>query len=277
MEAQSEKLLAILKQEDASEDQAKQLIEAFGAPFLEVGEILTTYKDIEVTDVNQKDLMKEAGEKRKALKNVRVGIEKMRKELKADALKTGRIIDAVAKVAKEAIEPAEEYLLLQENYAKILEQNRIAAIKEEREGELAPFVDDVSIYNLVEMSQDEFQKLVEERMRITADEEEAQRAATQAEEEAQEALAKKNKELEEENEKLRKVQEAQEDADKVKAKQEEILQQAPEKDKLIAWADALLNTPIPQVESTEAMEIVNKGCDFLAELVEKIKEKAGAL
>jgi hypothetical protein len=154
------KLQVILSEQNIAKENAQLLIKAFGAPFEEAGKILAEHKMIVVTKEDDFALMAEARSKRLALKDIRVGVEKKRKELKEDSLKTGKAIDSVAKFVKEIIEPAEAYLEQQEKFAEIKRAERAAKIKSERIEKLMQYTDDLSLYNLDEMTEDQFTGLL---------------------------------------------------------------------------------------------------------------------
>lgn len=196
-------LQVILTEQNVGQENAKMLIEAFGAPFEEAGEILSTYKELEVTNHKQVALMQEARDKRLALKKIRTGVENRRKELKEDALKAGRAIDAVARFVKETIQPAEEYLQLQEDFVKIEAEKAAAQKKAERLERLSPLVGDVSFYNYEEMTDEQFEDLITERTQARADAE-AKRVKEEAErKEAEEKEAKRIADQAKENERLK--------------------------------------------------------------------------
>jgi len=153
-------LQVILTEQNVAKENAELLLKAFGAPFEEAGKILAEYKTIVVTEEDQFDLMADARSKRLALKNIRVDVEKKRKELKEDSLRTGKAIDSVAKFVKEIIEPAEEYLEQQEKFAEIAQEGRALKLKHERIEKLMQYTDDISLYNLDEMNNDQFNALL---------------------------------------------------------------------------------------------------------------------
>jgi hypothetical protein len=195
-------LQLILAEQNVAKENAKQLIEAFGAPFTEAGEILSTYKKIEVTDESQKDLMAEAREKRLTLKKIRTGVETKRKELKEDALRTGKAIDGVAKYIKDNIQPAEEYLELQEKFAEIKEAERAALLKAERIEILSKYTDNLSVYNFDIMQQETFDTLLADLKGAYDERIEQEKQAQEAAEKArldeiarQEAIAAENAKL----------------------------------------------------------------------------------
>lgn len=140
-------------------DEASSLMETFGVPLTEVGAILDSYQNIVVTDESQKELMAEAKEKRLTLKRIRTGVDNTRKSMKDEFLRKGNAIQAVANYIKEQIEPAEEYLELQEKFAELKEAERAAQLFNDRVSSLYRYTDDLSIYQLQGMSQPRFDAL----------------------------------------------------------------------------------------------------------------------
>lgn len=109
-----------------------------------IEEITNTANDLKseslqiiVTSEDQKAEMKQAREMRLTVKNLRVSVEKRRKELKDFYLKTGRKIDEAANYIKELLEPIECHLQLQEDFAKIAKERRDSELRAKRMQELA--------------------------------------------------------------------------------------------------------------------------------------------
>lgn len=164
-------LQTVMERYDPAKENAQQLIKAFGAPFTEIGKILSDYQrddsgdmivtdnTIIVTDESDKASMKKARELRLELKRVRTTVENKRKELKEESLRTGKAIDGVAKYIKDTIKPVEEYLEVQEKYAETKEAERKLKLKIERIEKITPFCDDPYIYNVELMSESDFDKL----------------------------------------------------------------------------------------------------------------------
>lgn len=183
-------LTQILNGQGVSDNNKRQLVEAFGGPFNEVGAILADYKSIVVTDISQSKEMAEAREKRLALKKARTTVENKRKELKEESLKTGRAIDAVARFVKDTIEPAEKYLEQQERFKELKEAAEMAERLAERTEKVAPFADP-TLYNLGEMADEAFDTLLDslkkqDEERIANEKAEAERIAKEeAEREAE--------------------------------------------------------------------------------------------
>ena len=163
-------------------DESSSLMLSFGAPLVEVGEILDTYKNIVVTDETQIDLMKEAKEKRLLLKKIRTGVENTRKSLKDEFNRKGNAIQAVANYIKENIEPAEKYLELQEKFAEIKKAERAIKVKQERTEKLMQYTDNISMYAIDNIDDETFETLLakikkEYDDKIAAEKAEAERLA----------------------------------------------------------------------------------------------------
>ncbi len=327
-------LQVILNEQQVAKENAAILLAAFGAPFEEAGEILATYKDLKVTDVNDFSTMAEARDLRLKLKEIRVIVEKKRKELKEDSLRTGKAIDSVAKKVKEEIEPAEKYLEEQEKFAEIKAAEAKAKVTTQRLTKLAEYTTDVTVYSVEDMSVEQFDTLVAgleaQKQQLIKEEKEAEAARLaeieaekkrQAEIEAEnvklkaeaearekslekereaerkkqaEIDAKKDAELKAEREKTeaerlkreeveRKQREQEEIQARIKAEAEEKERQAllsPDKDKLIAFANALdiiRREKLPAVKTKQAQEVVDQIDTALADLSQKLTAKAKQL
>lgn len=197
----NKELVVILNNQSVSTESQRLLVEAFGGPFEDVGEILADYKTIKVTDITQVKEMAKAREKRLALKNARTTVERKRKELKEDSLKTGRAIDAVAKFVKEQIEPAEKYLEQQEKFKELKEQAEAAERLAVRTEAVAKFTDP-ALYTLDTMAEETFQELLIKLDREAAEKAEAERKAEEERLAAQEAERKRQAEIAAENKRL---------------------------------------------------------------------------
>lgn len=224
---ESNQLQVILDEQNVPAENAKALLEAFGAPFTEAGLILSEFdtdddgnlipgkNTIVVTDESETELMEQARTKRLALKRIRTGVENKRKELKEDIVKTGRVIDAVATYVKNTIEPAEKYLELQEKFVEIQRAEKAAKLKAERIEELSKYTDDLSIYNFDTMREEAFVKLRDDLK--AAQEEKLRKEKEEADRIEAERLAEieRQKEVEAENARLKEEARAKEEAEQV--------------------------------------------------------------
>ena len=207
-------LAVILDEQGVSPENQKTLVEAFGGPFTEVGDILENFdrdektgelivgeKAIRVTSVDQKEDMLKAKEQRLALKRARTTVENKRKELKEESLKTGRAIDAVARFVKTTIEPAEKYLETQEKFAELKAAAEKAERLAARTSAISKFTDP-GMYNLNDMEEESFQQLLIKLEKEAADAAEAERARLAQIEADQKAERERQLKIQEENDRL---------------------------------------------------------------------------
>lgn len=222
----SSEIQVIIDEQNLAKVNAEQLISAFGAPFTQAGEILAVYGEIKVTDESQTDLMAEAKSKRLTLKKIRTTVENKRKELKEDSLRTGKAIDGVARYIREHIQPAEDYLELQEKFIENKEAAARLQLIVERTDKISKLTDNPRVYSLDTMTDDEFDKLLKE----LTDAYELRLAQEQAYADQQEKI-RLDKEVEdarirEENEILKKQAEVREAEIEKEREQQRIIQEA---------------------------------------------------
>lgn len=322
-----EVLVERFKELQVSDDEASALLTNFGVPLVEVGEMLDKYKDIKVETAEDVEQQKAAREMRLKFKKIRTGVEKTRATMKADFLRKGNAIQAVANYIREEIEPAEAYLQLQEDFIKVQEEKAIAERIKKRTEILATLGSDPAVYSLGDMSEDAFESLVtgikdandakaarERAEKEAAEKLEAERVAREAELAAENAKLKAAQEAAEakaaeeraaaqalldaeraKSEALAKAaaekaaQEAAEQAAKLKAEQDALEAQkaaaraaatAPDKEKILAFTKGLsivAETRLPNVDSPEAIEIVQSIEEALHTFIGKVNERANKL
>jgi type IV secretory pathway VirB10-like protein len=199
----------------------ENLLNKFAAYFNEAKKLSEGAKEIVVTDESQTDLMLKARETRLSLKSIRGHVEAVRVELKEQSLREGRAIDGVSNLIKALIVPVEEHLEKQEKYAEIKELERVQKKYEERIELLSPFVDDISLYAIKDMSDVVFDNLLagcKASFQAKKDAEAKVEADRIAKEKAKE---EEDKKIREENEKLKRDAEAQEkESARIAAEQE---------------------------------------------------------
>lgn len=277
---------------------AQALLLEYGAPFTEAGEILASYETVKVTDEDDKATMKLAREQRLKLRQVRIGVENKRKELKADIVKRGNAIDGVARFVKEVITPAEEYLQSQEDFAKIREAQQKAERLEKRTEALSPYPVSPSHYGLDSMSDEDFDTLLEQleadrQARVAAEVKAKAEAAARAEAERveRERINKENEQLRQQAEAERQKRldleraererrEAEEAAARAERARERKERLAPDRDKLLNFSRALeiiRTEKLPEVASDEARAVVNAIDKDLVAMQNKITEQAAKL
>lgn len=97
-----------------------------------IADLAKQTRAIVVKDESQKDLMAQARSLRIQLKNERVRLEKARVEKKEPHLRRVQVIDGLSRIVKNWFETEESYLLQQESFAQIKEQERLDARAEDR-------------------------------------------------------------------------------------------------------------------------------------------------
>lgn len=153
------------------------------------------YLSLVVTDVTDQAQVKAVHDARMIVRKARVGVEKKRTELKADALAYGRRVDAEAKRLKALIEPIESHLLAEENKVKEAEEARRRELEERQRAVTQKRVDDLQAVGVV-MPWDDVQALSDSDFAALLAESGAAFKARKAEEER---LAKERAEQEERN------------------------------------------------------------------------------
>lgn len=327
----SNKLELIAKENKLEDAKVKDLLSSFAEPFQHAQAALEQAKGIKVTSEDQVAEMEEARHARLELKDIRVGVEHTRKELKEQSLREGKAIDGMANIIKAMIVPAEEYLEKQEKFAENLAKERHARVTAERLNTLLQYTDTPSLYSYEDMKPDVFDKLVsdlknakearekaekkaeleriakekaekEEQERIRLEnaklkaEAEAkekalaeERAKAEAERKAVEAEAqKKQAELEAKLEAERKAREksAQEEAAKKAEAERKLAAEeekkrkallAPDKEKLMSFADQIDKMELPNVSNREAGKLLDETRDFLSRISKNLRNKAKEL
>ena len=119
-----------------------EALEAAFMPFFEqAAKHCETAFTIKVTNIGQTATMGEARRERLALRDIRVAKEKVRKQVKEDALREGQAIDKIAKYLDSVIEPMEKYLLDQEEYGKRLQEKIQAEQRDLRMCEFGKYIE----------------------------------------------------------------------------------------------------------------------------------------
>jgi hypothetical protein len=184
-----------------------------------------TAETLTVTDVSQKAEMKLARTTRLLLKDLRVDVEKRRKELGEAALRTKQKIDEQAKTIKELIEPLEARLLEQEQFAEALEAKAKEETRLARVELISPF-GDPKFYSLADMTPEAFDTLLAGLKASKAAKEEEDRKAKEAAEAKAKAEAEERERVRLENERLK--AEAAEKEKELKAERERVAKEQAE-------------------------------------------------
>lgn len=141
---------------------ARQLREAFVPALLQIEEWERQAAGLTVTDESETAKMQLAGVMRKALKKVRVGVEKKRKELGADALARTKAINHAAGIVEGLIVPLEKRLLESETFGERAATARQNALQSARADALRAYGADPSLYaSLGELSDEAWAALLD--------------------------------------------------------------------------------------------------------------------
>lgn len=231
----SRELEVIVQKSGLDSTKANELLTKFSDYFDIAAEWELKAKAIVVTDESQTVDMQMARAGRLFLKEKRVAVEKTRKEMKAQALREGKAIDGIANVLKALIIPIEEHLDQQEHFVEIRAK-----------------------------------KAEDERLRLVAEKEEADRVAKEkAEREKQERIRVENEKLKVEAvEKDRLIAKEKAKADKAEKErqvvEEEKVTAVKEAERLRAQVDELATQPPPPLEP-KTVTCPNCGTAFVPE------------
>lgn len=261
--AENNELTKIVEATGLDTSKVDKILEPFASNFQKAKKLVQESKDIVVTSEDQTKEMKEARENRLELKNLRVEVEKTRKGLKEQSLREGKAIDGIANIVKALVVPVEEHLEKQEKFAELKQAERAAATKADRTEKLMQYTSDISLYNLDDMNDEQFESLL---ATLKAQHEARLAAEKKAEEDrlaAIEAEKKRQAEIEAENAKLKKEAE-----EKEKALEKERKAEAEKQAKIQAEANAKLEEERKKREAIEAEQ--------RAKLEEENRKKAEA-
>lgn len=236
-------------------------------------------KMIVVTDKKQTTEMAMAREARKKFSQLRIDVEKARKEMKEQSLRKGQAIDAVARYLVSLIAPIEQHLKEQEDFTKILEAKQLeeSRIEAEKKAEAERIAQEEAERKEQERIRKENERLKveaearEKAMQVEREKAEAQRLEleekarkeAEAREKAQEELkASQEATLREKEEAERKEKER--IAIELKAQQEAL--RAPDKEKYSQYVDALKAVEAPDITDPLIRDKVAAIREYLIEL-----------
>lgn len=126
-------LVKMVEESGLEKTKAQILLESFQNFFEEAAKWEARAKTIKVTSADQEDDMKIARVGRLALREMRLDVEKRRKELKEQSLREGKAIDGISNALKAVVIPVEEYLEQQEKFVEIQEEKKRELIRLEVE------------------------------------------------------------------------------------------------------------------------------------------------
>ena len=154
-------LTIVAEQSQLPADSQRNLRDTFQPHYQAACELIEQARNITVTDATQLTEMNQARTVRLALKDLRVSVDKIRKSLKEESLRTGKVIDCMANILKYMIEPAESRLDEMEKFAERAQADRKAKLQSSRLELLAALKIDSSFYDLANMPESTFATLLE--------------------------------------------------------------------------------------------------------------------
>lgn len=295
-------LQLVAQRENLSHTKVQELLSQFGQYFGPANELAKIASAIVVTDESQADVIKQARTTRLELKNIRVKVEHTRKELKEESLREGKAIDGLANVIKALIVPVEEHLEKQEKFAEVREAERKAVRYTSRVKYLAPYVEDVSVYSLTDIDNDAFDRLVAQAKEAKAAKERAEAEAEAERQRLAKEAAQEQERIRAENERLKQEAQAREaelaeerrkvaekeageraaaqakaDAEHQATEDKRRALLAPDREKLLKFADTLDGLEFPTVADDQANEVLTETRDFLSRITKNLRKKAAEL
>lgn len=208
--SEENQLTIVAKESGLEPSKVENLLSKFADSFASAKQISQDSSELVVTSEGQVEEMALARTQRLKLKNIRVEVEHTRKKLKEQSLREGKAIDGMANIIKALIVPVEERLEQQEKFAEIKEAERKAKRHADRIEKLSPWVEDVSVYSLEDMSDETFDALLENAKIAEKARKEAEEKAEQDRIAKEKADAEEQERIRKENEKLRKEAELKE-------------------------------------------------------------------
>ena len=200
--------VTIINQSGLEKTKGQQILELFTPFFNEMARIEKKINSLNSINPQQDDV-NIAREIRLALKNNRVSSEKKKDELKAGILVEGRVIDNLNNIVKNLSKENEMKCEQIEKFAEIQQAKREAELKHERSEKLSPYVDDVAIFPLGQMSEQAWNDLYigmksahEARVEAEKKAEADRLAKIEADRIEQERIRKENEVLRAENAKI---------------------------------------------------------------------------
>jgi len=274
-----------------SSDMSLKLRSEFESSLTDMADLIESVYQIKVTNVSQEDLMKKAGEKAKKLKKLRTLVEKRRKFLKEDSLRTGQAIDGIARLIRTNIEDAESYAIEQRDFVKIEEKKRQQERIKVWKKRIAELGEDPDKYGLVYQNEANFEIFYEGLKKRIAEEAAQKEKAEKERIEREKREAELQKELQEKDALLKAEQERRErleaeaqqriarECEAKKAAEREARQKelAPDKEKLLQLALDIASIEFPQLENSGLNIILSNVRELLVKVETYIKNKVNAI
>lgn len=275
---------------DQEQHTAKELAK-FNLNDAKIAELKSKYLQLVVSGPEDNENYLECKSAHQEVKKLRISIEEKRKELKADAIKFERAVDARAKELTDGVSEVEKHLydqrkvvedeqkriqakieadrLAEEARLKKEEEDRIEAIRVENEAKEKALKAERDAF---EAEKAEFarkkasdeQKIKDDAKRLV-DEENARQAKIEAEKRATEKAeadkkAAEEKRIKDENERIETEKAAKAMAEAIK----------PDIEKLLSFSESLKHIPIPILESKPAQRVLTLAVSSIEQIAETI-------
>ena len=226
-----EKLVAFAGKTGLEQTSTTPLVAAFRPVFVEARAVLAEAAGVaeSVKDATCVQEIKKARACRLSIRRVRIAGEAVRKTQKATALSYGKAVDGFYNILEADLAPVEKALQDAEDTAERAETARRDAVEIGRKAAIGPYVVDVALYAVRDMTDPAFSALLT-GLRLAKEQAAAEAAKIEAERIAKEkAEAAERERIRQENERLRKEaveKEAALKAEREAARQEQLRLQA---------------------------------------------------
>lgn len=287
-----------------SPEQTEHLLKQFSDLFVLSSQMRSRIQTIEIRGPEDVESIAEAKECHKIVRDERLNAEKRKKIVKEPYLRPSQLIDGVFKIWMDEIKPLEDEAKAKAEYIENLERERKAALAADRLEKLRLFEADGGSFDLSNIDDAAFELIYQgaiaayntrkaeakrlederlERERLAAAEtqrlrEENERLAREraeavAREAEQQRIANAEREKKEEAERELARQEAARLAEERRIEAEaEAKRLAPDKDKLLAFANEVAAITVPEVAEAKAIEVANYAEGQLLELSNRIRK-----
>lgn len=258
-------LSRIIQEQRIEPVDAMALVAAFQPLFESAQKVLDETRSIVVTDATEVTKIKASRAGRLKLRDIRCEMGGVKKKMKERALREGNAVQGIFNLGKLMIEPEEERLEAQEKFAERKEAEHKSALRESHMILLAPHGVDPSFYNLADMPEETFSQLLTCSQLATAAKAEAAKKEEEARVAAIKAKAEEDARIRADNERLRLEKEAVE-----KAKKQ--AERAPDKEKMLALAQALRTYNFPEIKSLVYANVIAMVMADFEHWAEKLEE-----
>jgi len=295
-------LTKVAQQSQIDPQSAAILSQSFSPFFERANALRNEAMQTVVTGLGQPTAMKRARELRLIFQEVRTDADKKREEMKRESLRYGNAVQGAYNLIRLLVEPIEEHLKAQEYFAVRLEEQRRDETRQLREAEAGPYMNFFpQTIDLATVTDNDFARLLNgAKLQKEAAEAERKRQEEEAaetarkEQEAREAQLLQNErlrtELHAEREARAKVeQQARASDEKLRREREEFeaaqrrekeeadriareAAQAPDRDKLIAFAAKIRAIETPDLATAESVTRFNAFQKFLESALENLEQ-----